>query len=180
MKQLWIAIGNPLRGDDGVAHLVVDAAPANVEVRHEVQLTPELAPLVAEAGIVVIVDAALIGRPSAPSAAGLTHHLDPETLIRVAREYYGFRGQAYLCSVAAESFEPGAALSGRAAAAARIAAGLLSQTAFANAAKSGISSVTPLFSKTPRTNRRGYSFCSLTDHAATGTAIRSPANGAAR
>jgi Ni,Fe-hydrogenase maturation factor len=136
VKQLWIAVGNPLRGDDGAAHVAVDATARgpHVVTRHQIQLTPELAPLMAEAETVVIVDAALIGRPAAPSAAGLTHHLDPETLVRIAWRHYGFRGQAYVCSLAAESFD-GGGLSATARVAAGSAAALLSALADHGGAK---------------------------------------------
>jgi hydrogenase maturation protease len=136
VKQLWIAVGNPLRGDDGIAHRVVDSAAAgpHVTVHHQIQLTPELAPLMAEAETVVIVDAALIGQPAAPSTSGLTHHLDPETLVRIAQRHYGFRGQAYVCSIGAESFD-GDGLSPPARAAAESAAALLSAFADYGSAK---------------------------------------------
>ena len=122
MKQLWIALGNPLRGDDGAAHHAVElASPGpDIAVRHEIQLTPELAVLIAGAGTVVFVDAAVSGEPAIRETGepdgriGLTHHLAPESLVRLARELFGFRGRAFVCAVPGERFEPGGSLSGRA------------------------------------------------------------------
>jgi len=59
MKALCLAIGNSLRGDDGVAHRVAGQLGQleDVVVSSVFQLTPELAPEVARAEIVVFVDA---------------------------------------------------------------------------------------------------------------------------
>lgn len=104
MKRLWIAIGNPLRGDDAVAHRAVElAAPGpDVDVRHVIQLTPELAPLMAEYDEILLLDASVGGaRTSRP----WSHHMTPESLIVMARELFGFRGRARVWSLPAVDFK---------------------------------------------------------------------------
>jgi hydrogenase maturation protease len=128
---LLVAYGNRLRGDDGVAWHVADrvvAALAGVpSVRLRTitahQLTPELADVVADAAIVVFVDAAcdrppgdVFVRPVLPApgpTAGLTHHhYDPPMILRLAREVHGRApAEAWLVTVGANSFECGETLS---------------------------------------------------------------------
>jgi len=63
MKTLVVGIGNPLRRDDGLGWLLADAVrmknPAGVEVRHELQLLPELAADVSRFDRVFLLDAAV-------------------------------------------------------------------------------------------------------------------------
>ena len=126
-----LAIGNTLRGDDGVASRVADllGERSGVEVRRAHQLTPELAEEIAHASAVVFVDA----DPGAVEArlerlipsqrrSPLTHSVTPGELVIMAERLYGFQGVAYLCRVPAERFTEGDSLSEVAEAGARAAA----------------------------------------------------------
>jgi hydrogenase maturation protease len=118
MKQVWFAIGNPWRGDDGVAHRVMQQLLPNVAWVSVQQLTPELAAELAGAGQAVFVDADIQAaeasleriEPSAP-LGGWTHHCAPETIVTLARAYFDFAGEAYLCRIPAYDFTPGDHLS---------------------------------------------------------------------
>lgn len=122
---LVIGYGNVLRTDDGlgwrVAERLADDARltgATVIGRH--QLTPELAFDVGQAGLVVLVDAALglaagsYAVERIASAAGrpgsMSHQLDPAGLIALAHELYGAAPEVFLVSVGAGSIEAGEAL----------------------------------------------------------------------
>lgn len=139
---LIIGYGNPLRGDDGVGiHVAALLAGEQEEAAalHDPgvavlachQLTPELAPRVAAADRLILVDARAGGEPGAlieqtlaplsPSDAAasstLTHHLDPAGLLAAAQILYGKAPSAVLLTVCGESFDYGEALSPRVAAA---------------------------------------------------------------
>ena len=115
MKVLCIAIGNSLRGDDGVAHRIAAGIEPGeeVSVRSVQQLTPELAVDVAEAATVIFIDADIEANEIViePVHSGqikrtpLAHSLRPSEVVWLARRLYGFTGSAYLCRVPAESFE---------------------------------------------------------------------------
>ena len=131
MAALVIALGNTLRGDDGVAHRVADllGLRPGVEVRRVQQLTPELAEEIARAATVVFVDADAEARaaclePLSAKAqpAPITHTMTPNELIMLAGRLYGFRGEAYVCRVPAKDFAAGSALTHVAEASARTAA----------------------------------------------------------
>ena len=131
MQVLVLAIGNAVRGDDGVAHRVADLLETHtrIEVRRVAQLTPELAEDVAGVAAVVLVDAdataseawleRLAGTSQFPP---ITHSMKPGELVMLAQQLYNFRGVAYLCHVPAQDFAPGEALTPVAEAAAREAA----------------------------------------------------------
>ena len=117
---LVIAIGNPLRGDDGVAHLVAKALSARPGLRKRkvVQLTPEIAAEIPAYRIVVFVDAdasaddARIGLVDEVSAQlPLTHVSSPAQIVALSRALFGFTGQAYVCHVPIADLSPGASLS---------------------------------------------------------------------
>jgi hydrogenase maturation protease len=125
-----LAIGNTLRGDDGVADHVADllGARAGMDVRRVHQLTPELAEEIAHATAVVFVDAdpgvaeARLERlVPAPQRSPLTHTVTPGELLLLAEHLYGFQGVAYLCHVPAENFTESDSLSEVAEAGARAA-----------------------------------------------------------
>lgn len=141
-RVLIIGYGNPLRGDDGVGIRVAallageqgEAAALHdpgVEVLACHQLTPELAPRVAAADRLILVDARADGEPGAvieqilaplslSDAAGgftLTHHLDPAGLLAAAQLLYSKAPPAVLLTVCGESFDYSEALSPRVAAA---------------------------------------------------------------
>ena len=120
---LLLACGNPLRGDDGVGWKIAEAlqqdpAYANVKVIITQQFTPELAEDLRDADTVVFVDA------SATTAAGevalvelspaqamprmLTHHMPPDSLLKLTQELYGRLPQrAFAVVVGGECFELG-------------------------------------------------------------------------
>jgi hydrogenase maturation protease len=112
MKQrLVIGCGNTLRSDDGVGwHLAMalgslELPGLRVEAVH--QLTPELAPLIAEAGAVVFVDAALAPATEAIAPLALqrlgdqagsqpfSHQLTPRQLLELSQQLYGSQPPAW-------------------------------------------------------------------------------------
>ena len=121
--KLLLACGNPLRGDDGVGWKIAEAlqqdpTSAGVKVIITQQFTPELAEDLRDADTVVFVDA------SATTAAGevalvelspaqamprmLTHHMPPDSLLKLTQELYGRLPQrAFAVVVGGECFELG-------------------------------------------------------------------------
>ena len=131
MHTLVLAIGNRLRGDDGVAARAADllGVHSGVEVRRVAQLTPELAEPVSAAATVVLVDAdpgateaRLECLVPAPRRSPFTHTVSPGELVLLAKQLYGFQGAAYLCHVPAKDFRENDSLSEVAEAGARAAA----------------------------------------------------------
>jgi hydrogenase maturation protease len=129
---LIIGYGNPLRGDDGVgphaAELLADRGevtppllPDDVEVLVCHQLTIELAPQIAEADRLILIDATARGEPGAlqqrtltpaiPQSASLTHHVDVQGLLAAAQMLYGHAPETVLFTVSGGSFDYGEALS---------------------------------------------------------------------
>lgn len=112
MKQrLVIGCGNTLRSDDGIGwHLAMalgnlDLPGLRVEAVH--QLTPELAPLIAEAESVVFVDAALAPATEAIAPLALqrlgehagtqpfSHQLSSRQLLELSQQLYGGQPPAW-------------------------------------------------------------------------------------
>jgi hydrogenase maturation protease len=129
---LIIGYGNPLRGDDGVgpraAELLAEAGgtippplPDGVQILVCHQLTIELAPQIAEAGRLILIDACAGGAPGTvqqytltpaiPESASLTHHIDAQGLLAAAELLYGRAPETMLFTVSGSSFDPGGALS---------------------------------------------------------------------
>jgi Ni,Fe-hydrogenase maturation factor len=122
---LLIAIGNPLRGDDGAAQHVAEglAGVPGVCIRQEQQLLPELAAEMVHFRTVVFVDADVRaqratleplakrapegGMPGQRGAWAGGHHGSPEALLALARELFGWRGTAWVCRLPAACFDPG-------------------------------------------------------------------------
>lgn len=134
MHALVVAVGNTLRGDDGVGHRVADllGARPGVEVTRVHQLMPELAEEMARATTVVFVDADVEASAAwlervTPKAqhTPITHTMTPNELVMLAGRLYGFQGAAYLCHVPAEDFTPGGALTAAAEAGAHAAVDML-------------------------------------------------------
>lgn len=130
MHAVVLAIGNTLRGDDGVAARVADllGMRSGVEVRRVHQLTPELAEEIAQAKTLVFIDADLGAAKArlerlvpAPQRSPFTHTVTPGALVVLAEQLYGFQGVAYLCHVPAENFTEGDSLTEVAEAGARAA-----------------------------------------------------------
>jgi Ni,Fe-hydrogenase maturation factor len=137
---LLIGWGNPLRGDDGVGQAIAAAVERwgqpQLVVVEAVQLTPELAPLLAAARRVLFVDAeagaaAVTGgwrlepvQPLEPvpplepggttaawSSPPLSHHASPGVLLMLAETLYGRRPPAWQLLVAAHECGFGSGLS---------------------------------------------------------------------
>lgn len=132
-RRVWFAIGNPLRGDDGVAHRTLQLARIDTREIVEVQqLTPESACELEDVDRAVFVDAdASVDEVRIEpvrddtTSAPWSHHITPEAVVALARELYGFRGSAFVCRVPAREFPHGGTLSPEATAAAEKAAQLL-------------------------------------------------------
>lgn len=115
MGVLYIAIGNPLRGDDGVAHRVLELiAPGRSVTKCSVlQLTPELACEVARAETVVFIDADVSGAEPRMErvitgplrGTPLAHSMTPAEVVFLAERLYGFTGATFVCHVPAARFE---------------------------------------------------------------------------
>jgi len=134
-RDLLIGIGNPLRGDDGVAALLLEelaeewqaGRPAGAELQAVHQLTPELAAAVAGARRVLFVDACVSPQTvepwierldpleAQPASAGAgqgigslgSHQLAPATLLVLANLLFGWRGEGALLRVPAFAFPHG-------------------------------------------------------------------------
>ena len=147
MRALLIAVGNPLRGDDGVAERVLSLIPvADDLARMSVfNLTPELAQQVAQHDLVVIIDAdtsaetvAITPVETEPELAPqpiTSHGLTPDALVTLARRLYQFSGAALVCRIPAFEFAAPFRLGRRAASGAELAAQLISAHLFECAAR---------------------------------------------
>lgn len=118
MIRVW-AYGNPLRQDDGLGPWVAERLETKtfpgVEVRIGHQLLPEWLEDLRSGDQLLFVDAALRGpdvtlkeldlkeRP----ALGTGHRVTPAQFCRMARDLYGLKIQARLCSIRGERFELG-------------------------------------------------------------------------
>ena len=112
---LVIAIGNPLRGDDGVGPAVGALLERDgLRVLTVQELGPELAEEIAAARAVVFVDARAGGTPGEvtverlqPAASGgaSSHALTPEILLAVAERLHGAPPPSALVAVAGRDFE---------------------------------------------------------------------------
>jgi hydrogenase maturation protease len=118
-----IGYGNTLRGDDGVGPAVAALVGARVPAIRSLvvpMLTPELAPLLAQARVVVFVDARVGGEPGRVRVANVEpgggpgpfgHLLSAEALLGLARALYASSAEAFQVSVDAVSLHPGAPMS---------------------------------------------------------------------
>jgi hydrogenase maturation protease len=121
---LLIGYGNEQRGDDGVgsqlARMVATWELPSVQTLAAHQLTPELAPAVAGADMVIFVDAGCeedssdfslqqVG-PATPADLG-GHGSSPRYLLNLAEALYERRPRAWLLTIPASRFDFGAALS---------------------------------------------------------------------
>jgi hydrogenase maturation protease len=118
MRTLLIASGNSLRGDDGIAHRVLQLLSADAEARSVLQLTPELAADIAGFDTVIFLDASVgsqtvtleeVPKPAAPSA--LTHVTKPSEIVALSSALFGFQGRALQCRVPVADFGAGEKLS---------------------------------------------------------------------
>jgi hydrogenase maturation protease len=113
-----IAIGNPLRGDDGVAHRVLELLGPRDGVLHRSvhQLTPDLALEISIARKVIFIDADPLCAcprvdPLPPNEfrrpSPLAHTMTAAEVVSLAHHLYGFAGAAFLCRVPAANFDGG-------------------------------------------------------------------------
>lgn len=123
---LIIGYGNTLRGDDGLGLLAAERLmglelPAGVRVMARHQLARELAEDIANAGVVIFLDARAGSppgqidytelEPARGKPGPLEHHVEPGVLLAAAEAIYGATPRAFLLTVRSDSFEPGAPLS---------------------------------------------------------------------
>jgi len=120
MRTVLIACGNCWRGDDGAAHRVLDllGPDSGAQLRSVQQFLPELADEIAQADVVVFLDAAIdcdalsleaVREPEAPPA--LTHVSTPSEIVALSRALYGFQGRAFQCQIPAADLATGEGLS---------------------------------------------------------------------
>lgn len=121
------ACGNTLRGDDGVAWRIAEAletlpSSASAELILTQQLMPEHAAALSHADLAIFLDCSAHGIPGVVDTFALsaacdlprifTHHLDPESLLRLALDLYGqVPRQAFAITVGGDRFELNEALS---------------------------------------------------------------------
>ena len=124
-KILVVGYGNTLRSDDAVGLYAVREMQkmptrSNIEFMEVHQLQPELAETLSHMDLVVFIDAAMHGISGethyelvfpASKTPGMSHSIDPETLLFAAKELYGHAPKAILATVAGECFGFGSKLS---------------------------------------------------------------------
>lgn len=114
-ETLVIALGNPLRQDDGVGLAVAQAlrGRGRLDVRVVHQLLPELAESLSRAPLVVFVDARRGGPPGGVKRERVvgdrrdwsgSHVLDPARLIGLCRSLYGRAPEAWAVSISGQQF----------------------------------------------------------------------------
>jgi hydrogenase maturation protease len=123
---LIVGYGNSLRSDDGlgwhvVERLAQDARLQGASVLWRHQLTPELAHDIGRSSLVVLIDVSVeqepgviaVRRLEATSSTGSawSHHVDPESLVALARELWNASPDVFVVSVGAGSLEVGERLS---------------------------------------------------------------------
>ncbi|HWZ93692.1 MAG TPA: hydrogenase maturation protease [Opitutaceae bacterium] len=121
---LVIGYGNELRGDDAVGPRVATEVAgwkmSGVRTMTCHQLTPELADPISTAARVIFVDA--VGAfskevslceiaPAAPASGIMTHVVDPQILLRLAREVFGRCPKAWWLTVPVDNLDFGEKLS---------------------------------------------------------------------
>lgn len=122
---LVIGYGNELRGDDGLGRLVAKSVAAanipGVRVLSARQLLPEFAADLAQARLVVFVDASEAWSESGVEVRSLTaetatdwctHRADPRTLLALTQAICGQAPEAWWLTVSGRYFDFGEGLSG--------------------------------------------------------------------
>lgn len=113
-----IGYGNPLRGDDCVGHVLAQQLGQRLQ-NHSIQtltphqLTPELVAVIANADLVIFIDAAEgenAGRTACqvlipqPTDGIFTHNVTPAELLAAAHNWYGANPAGLMISIVGESF----------------------------------------------------------------------------
>jgi hydrogenase maturation protease len=121
VRTLCVAVGNPLRGDDGVAHRVLDLLEptAGAAFIRAQQLVPEISEEIARAQDVIFIDADVNPgpphiEPIAPRelrGSPLGHAMTPAEVVCLATRLFGFAGAAFVCHVPGIDFDSGHGLS---------------------------------------------------------------------
>ena len=122
MPVLLIAVGNPMRRDDGIAHRVLEILDPDLvggaRTRSVHQLTPELAEEFSRHDSVVVVDAdvepgeAFLEELVEPGTrAALGHQLGAAEVVALARTLYDWKGVCYVCHVPGADFTEGGGFS---------------------------------------------------------------------
>ena len=113
---LALALGNPIRGDDGAGAAIAAAlrgAVPELELVESMEALPEHADAVARARRVVFLDASAEGRPgevrvapvtARPPREALLHALAPEDVLGLARSLHGRTPPAALVTIAGHDF----------------------------------------------------------------------------
>jgi hydrogenase maturation protease len=122
-RVLIIAIGNPLRSDDGLAWHAADQLKQTlnfpeIEITKTQQLLPELAESISQASFAIFLDASVQGEPGELQGQILepeppqafTHELTPGGILSLSLALYGNRPQAFVLSLTGKSFEHGECL----------------------------------------------------------------------
>ena len=129
-RALFIAIGNPHRGDDGVAHEVAAKIAGSGDTRSVVQLTPEVAADIVPYDVVVFIDADVsaaevdiqeVGSHKVEQSlarSSLTHTSTPAQIVELAKTLFGFSGRALICQIPVSELFFGTGLSRKATASA--------------------------------------------------------------
>ncbi len=142
METLLIAVGNPLRRDDGAARRVIELLkplPPGVEIRRIHQLVPEIAEEILPYSKVVFIDAIVmvpectssdiffdeIVRPPVRWPGAVIHESSPPEIVALSRRVFGFEGRAWVCGIPGVDFSTGEGLSPLAESCARRAAQVL-------------------------------------------------------
>lgn len=122
-RLLFIACGNPLRCDDGVAWRSAEEISQKVPSAQIIcvhQLTPELAEEASRADTVIFIDATRDGEPGRvlcqtvspdSTATSFSHHLAPAQLLALCSRLYGAQPRGFLISISGECFDHGMGLS---------------------------------------------------------------------
>ena len=121
---LLIGYGSDLRGDDGAgrraAEIVAERSEGAIKVRSVHQLTPDLAPVLAESDLTIFVDACAeeLGQPIRvrkllPASPDLRHaHFgSPDELLGLAEWLYGHSPDAWAVDIGAFDFQFGTTFS---------------------------------------------------------------------
>ena len=116
---LIIGYGNPLRGDDGVGWAAAEKLEAEIherslDVMTVHQLTPDLASDVADAGLVIFIDASVTDPPGGIACRAITpgdvdarvftHSMVPDRLVSCACHPFGGSPRAFVYTVGGEFF----------------------------------------------------------------------------
>ncbi len=120
---LVLGYGNPIRGDDGIGQTVATEVEnwnlPNVRSQSLHQLVPEVAETLSQVDVAIFVDASITGEtvellavePLEKTELNWGHHLNPQSLLTLAKNLYNKTPEAWLISVPGVDFELGENLS---------------------------------------------------------------------